>query len=123
MSEKKKKQKPTRIVDGPIKTCIPGCSARVNSYLCNDGSWYTMRELADIIGIKYHTVKTRMVAYGLFSALVFMKKARKGYRIDGEKQDAPGCEQGNVAWQQLGVRPRTGRLEKIKKPGIFELRM
>jgi len=125
---------PTCIVREPEwRTSDSQKNKAIRWFLCDDGNEYTVEMLAKITGLATSTIYNRMANLGWASPLILRNNRRDGISrqvIAGEtrKRSASNVGQGNKGhvagtWQQLGCKPRTGNMLRMRPPGSFEREM
>ena len=103
---------PTMIVAPPVTKklqCATGGSI-VKWYLCDDGRWYTLKDLARVCGLAIPTIYHRISRHGWDSPEILAPV--------GQTKDFV-VSLGTPEWQALGSRVRAANLEQLR-PGTWE---
>ncbi len=103
------KRMPTRIVCEPVKELCQGRVLKV--YTCDDGKNYSLKELAEIIGVTPQRLNSRLATMGWQDPRFF----------DPNKQAMKEMSKiGNPEWANLGSRPRSENLRRLPRLGRFD---
>jgi len=110
-------EKPTRIISPPTKGYKGICL-----YTCNNGYTYSLDELQEVTGLSKYSLSQRIRIFGFDSDMVFMPRAKRGFRIDGESVNNQVQASGNEAMKRLSGKVRSKNLSRIPPPGTLEQR-
>lgn len=117
---------PTRLIGPPRRIVVNGVTVVV---LDTDVGTMPVQQVADLVGLNKNTIFTRLRSHniGWRSEYILAKATKKGFRITGGVITTSGEGHGTKEWQDLckrsakTARARAANLDKIRKPGYWEL--
>jgi len=103
---------PTRIISPPKKERLDG--KRVIVCRCDNGGKYSIRGLAEVVGLPWSTLSNRLANMGWDDPRIFEL---------GRQENKSRIDTGNDEWVALGSRARSENLSRFPKAGLFEQAM